>query len=47
MLAAAGVSVGVFGLGRLAGLGSAARDLLQFRTRDDLSEYGSHWHSTG
>jgi hypothetical protein len=25
------------------GVASAARDLLQFRTRDYLSEYGSHW----
>ncbi len=26
------------------GFGSAFRDLLQYRTRDDLYAYGSHWH---
>lgn len=26
------------------GFGSALHDLLQYRTRDDLSAYGSHWH---
>lgn len=28
---------------RGSGLGSALRDLLQYRTRDDLAGYGSHW----
>ena len=26
------------------GFGHALQDLLQYRTRDDLSAYGSHWH---
>ena len=29
---------------RQLGLGEALHDLLQFRTRDTLSAYGSHWH---
>lgn len=37
------IAAAVVGAAGKHGLDSAVRDLLQFRTRDDLSGYGSHW----
>jgi hypothetical protein len=42
-LAALLVGVGLTGAALDSGLASALRDLAQFRTRDELSAYGSHW----
>jgi hypothetical protein len=41
--AAALVAVALGATVRADGLDSALRDLLQYRTRDDLLDYGSHW----
>ena len=41
--AAAIIGVAVLATARADGLRSALLDLLQYRTRDDLVEYGSHW----
>ncbi len=44
LLAATGLVAAAFAVaGSQQGWASAALDLLQFRTRDYLSEYGSHW----
>jgi hypothetical protein len=44
ILAAAGLITIAFGVTVSAdGAGSALRDLLQYRTRDDLAGYGTHW----
>jgi hypothetical protein len=43
LAAAALVGASLMVTAREAGLGSALQDLLQYRTRDDLAGYGTHW----